>query len=293
MPLLNNLDTSMQRYVRCMLDPRLQTGYTIGKSTIRPISCPIVDPFNPFIPILTNNALTASGWPDQTLPVFSSTPGVVNQTYIQVDGSALNPEAYTIDMSFRNTHGDPILYMLYIWMHYAAAVNNGTFIPYIDFIAGNAIDYNSRIYRLTLDRHKHKVSKICSTGPAIPVSNPTGSFFDLNADKPYNDQTKDITVRFQCAIFEAFDDILFYEFNKTVEQFNPLMRDGQRDMMMSKIARAFLPMFNNRGYPRIDPETRELEWWIQTDFYETRLSQFVGQGGIRGGRIEDELFQGD
>ena len=40
---------------------------------------------------------------------------------------------------------------------------------------------------------------------------------------------------------------------------------------MKKIPMNLLTLFNNRGYPRIDPSTYELEWYIDTDIYEAKM----------------------
>lgn len=53
--LLNSVPTSMQTFIRAMLDPRLVEGCNIGGIDLAPISCPIIDNNQAFIPFLTNN----------------------------------------------------------------------------------------------------------------------------------------------------------------------------------------------------------------------------------------------
>ena len=84
-------------------------------------------------------------------------------------------------------------------------------------------------------------------------------------------QNKDITVRFQCHGFETLDDILVYEFNAATQIFNPSMRDDRRDYDMHKLTKLELPFFNNRGYPRINTNTYELEWWVPIDLFNDRV----------------------
>ena len=58
--LLSSVPESMQTYIRCMLDPRLMTGVKFGNGRpIPPISCPVVDNKQAFIPILTNSCINA------------------------------------------------------------------------------------------------------------------------------------------------------------------------------------------------------------------------------------------
>lgn len=274
-PLLTNNILSIQNFVKCTLDPRLMHGYSFQDITVNGLQCPMVDNESAFIPILSNNVNTISGWPDVVAPTFTSKPGLYNETFSMVDGITRNYETFDIDASFRNTKGDPILYMFYIWLHYSSYVFEGKLVPYIDFITENEIDYNTRIYRLVLDKNKDKVTKIAATGAAFPISIPTGSFFDYNNEKPYNDQNKDITVRFRCMGVDYQDDILIKEFNETVMIFNRAMTDEMRPSYMYKVDKTLLSLFNNRGYPRINPETMELEWWVPNYLYEQRTLSFL------------------
>jgi hypothetical protein len=232
------------------------------------VPCPLVDSLQAFIPVLTNNLLTLSGWPDVTAPVFESDAGLYKESYAQVDGLTKNYESFDLDASFRNTRGDPILYMFYIWLHYMGNVFEGKQVPYLDYLVENVIDYNTRIYRLVLDVNKDKVKKIAATGASFPVSVPTGSFFDFNSETPYSDQNKDISIRFRCMGADYMDDILIREFNQTVSLFNPLMRDAYRGTNMTQVSRKLLPLFNNRGYARIDESTYSLQWYVEKDLFK-------------------------
>jgi hypothetical protein len=275
--LLTNQPLSMQRYIRCMLDPRAQLGHQPKSSNnvealYPPIPCPLVDSSQAFIPVLTNNLLTLSGWPDVVAPVFESESGMYKESYAQVDGLSRNYESFDLDASFRNTRGDPILYMFYIWLQYMSDVFEGKLVPYMDYLVENVIDYNTRIYRLVLDVNKQKVKKIAATGASFPVSVPTGSFFDFNSETPYSDQNKDITIRFRCMGADYLDDILIKEFNDTVKIFNPSMFNRYRDQEMVRVSQKTLPLFNNRGYPRIDETTYDLEWWVSKDMYASVIT---------------------
>jgi hypothetical protein len=276
--LLNKNLWSIHSWVRCTLDPRLMTGLTyemFPNSTanrIPPIYCPLVDNRNAFIPILTNHLNSISGWPDLTVTPYSSRPGVFNEVHNMVDSTAKNYESFDLDCNFRNTRGDPILHLFYIWIWYEALVFEGILVPYYDFIVENEIDYNTRVYRLVLDQHKHYVTKIGACGVAFPTNSPIGTFFDFNAERPYFDQVKDISIRLRCSGAIYLDDILIKDFNDAVAIFNPNMRNFEG---MSKIARNLVTYFNNRGYPYINPETYELEWWIDDDYYNARAQQII------------------
>jgi len=280
-PLLTEELLSVQRFVRCTLDPRLMAGYKVYnvnqelKRAIPPINCMLVDNTQAFIPVLTNNVNTVSGWPDVVAPVFTSDNGLYNEAYSMVDGITRYYESFDLDVNFRNTKGDPILYMFYIWLHYTSLVFENKLTPYMDYTTNNRIDYNTRIYRLVLDKDKRVVTKIAATGVAFPISVPTGSFFDYNHEKPYNDQNKDLSIRFRCLGAEYLDDILIKEFNMTVGIFKPEMRnDATRNQHMVLIDDTELLHFNNRGYPRINPSTYVLEWWENKSSYSLRNNFF-------------------
>jgi len=300
-PLLTDHPLTIQMFVKCMLDPRLMNGYkfynnksfgAVGNS-IPAIQTPLVDNQMAFIPILTNNLNSISGWPDVLAPTFTSKSGLFNESYSLVDGVVRNYESFDLDATFRNVKGDPIIYMFYIWLHYMSYVFEGRLIPYIDFITENELDYNTRIYRLVLDKNKETVTKIAATGASFPYTVPMGSFFDFTTDKPYNDQNKDITIRFKCNGVDYQDDILIKEFNKTVTIFNPSMRDENRDRYMIKIDKQISGMFNHRGYPRINTDNYKLEWWISKEIYSTRTSLFINSN-LKLSNIDDsDEYVGD
>jgi hypothetical protein len=302
-PLLNMADESIQKFVRLTLDPRLQWGYdpqsvqsSVNSTSANAflsqafqgsgiISSALVDPLMAFIPILTNNINSISGWPDIVAPTYTSEKGLYNQAYSQVDGSVKSFETFDLDVTFRNSRGDPIVYMFYIWLWYMSLVFEGYIVPYPDFIAENELDYCTRIYRIVLDPTRTFVRKIAATGAAFPISLPLSSFFDYTNEKPYNDQNKDITVRFRSNGVTYMDDILIYEFNKTVGIFQPtilkiLANGGSAAPQgytatvgnLVKVEKNLLPYFNNRGYPYIDPNTYELQWWVDVNEFQNRLS---------------------
>lgn len=276
--LLNTTPMSIQMYTKCMLDPRLMAGYKPSHNItggVPPINCPLVDNEQAFIAVLTNNLNSISGWPDIVLPTFTSKTGVYNEQYSQVDGVTKYYESFDLDANFRNTRGDVILSLFYTWAHYMSLAFEGKVLPYLDYIAENMIDSNTRVYRLVLDQHKEVVKKIAATGIAFPLTVPTGGFFDFNNDKPYNDQNKDISIRFRCLGVDYLDDILIKEFNATVVIFNPQMADGLRETSMIKINKNIKSLFNNRGYARIDPNTYRLEWWVTKTQFENRTNSII------------------
>lgn len=286
--LLTKQVASYQMYTRLMLDPRL--GYNGG------LSSPFVDPLSAFIPALTNNIKSISGWPDMSAPVYTSEAGNYGEEISFVDGVTNNYEAFDLDVTFRNTRGNPLIYMFYIWIKYQTLVYEGILNPYLDFITENEIDYNTRIYRILTDPTKRYVTNLACTGASFPINVPSGSLFDLNMDTPFN-LSSEINIRFRSNCFRAFEDITKLDFNEAMAIFNPNIRKILETDLESKsyeqTARDdataihaingcdyvkiphFLKKdaeqklgtdgfysFNYRSYPYINLATNELEWWI-------------------------------
>jgi hypothetical protein len=284
--LMSNRQLSLHRFIRNTLDPRLEYG--LFPDSEGPIKCPLVDPEQVFIPILTNTLKSVSGWPDIVAPTFTSKQGVYREQYSQVDGPTVNYETFDLDLTFANMIGDPVIRIFYYWLHYMSSVFEGRMMPYLDFITENEIDYNTRIYRLVLDQSKRYVKKIAATGASFPISVPTGQFFDYTHEKPFNDQTKEFTVRMRCMGAIYNDDILVKSFNDAVGIFQPALRGSPVATGgfkgMREIPQELLLFFNNRGYPRIDPITMELKWYVTTDMMDSISSKTINEQTYNGGQ---------
>jgi hypothetical protein len=289
--LLTKNPNSMQTQIRALLDPRQQTVFSMGGSddpmlsedtmkqlayATKPLVANFVDPYNPFLSILTNTCISISGFPDISAETFSSKPGLHKETYIQYDDTTKSLTPIDLSCTFRNVEGDPITYLHYVWVTYGSSVFEGTMMPYIDYIAQNWIDYQTRIWRLVMDKDNRIVKKIAATLPAIPVSLPMGSFFDFNVETPYNLQNKEINIRFKTMGIEYMDDKLVREFNETVLIFNKnmypegnVLRGAEpRSFYMEKVHPSEINIFSHKSYPWINEETYELEWYVPKLVYK-------------------------
>ncbi|WP_144106606.1 hypothetical protein [Paraburkholderia sp. BCC1886] len=266
-PLTNSNQNSLQRIIRCYLDPR---------SAANGITSPWVDPQQAFIPILTNTLMSISGWPDITVPYTTSHEGVYKEQFSMVDGVTEIYHAYDIQANFRNMTGDPVTALFFYWAHYMSHVFRGNLVPYPENIVENEIDYQTRIYRLVLDPTKTRVQKIAACGAGFPYADPMGGVsFNYDSERPLNQSNEQISIPFQCqgAIYQ--DPILLYTFNQTVVAFNDTMADSQRTSLYTKVPMGALGIFNNKGYPRINPDTWELEWWVDNTTYNALLPVYT------------------
>ena len=271
-PFLTTQPASIQRIIRCYLDPRLMWQYNSG------IDCPFVDNKNAFLPLLTNHLLSASGWPDPVLDTFTSKPGAYKEVFGFTDSSIEIYSAYDITASFRNMMSDPITALYYAWMIYKSNVYKGVFVPYPGFLVKNEIVYNTRIYRLVLDKTKRYVQKIACTGASEPVTVNLGSSFNFEFDKPLNESNERIEMQFRCYGALYNDPLIVHQFNKTVCIFNPDMRPVGGATLpppnMMPVPMASLDYFNCRGYPFINPDTYELLWYVYQSDYSAVMSAF-------------------
>jgi hypothetical protein len=289
--LVNSSPMSVGTYIRTMLDPRLMSKTSsaaskgAGTTSPRSVSNQYVNNKQAFIPILTNSLKTLSGWPDIETPTWSGKPGLYKETYTMVDGSADIRNQIELNASFRNSAGEVIMNMFHAWAMYSAAVFEGKVVPYPDFMVENELDYNTRIFRILLDRKGRSVVKIAATGPGIIQAVGIGAGYDFNADTPYNESQADIDFRFKCQGVEYQDPVLLYEFNETVAIFNPAMKStneakqytGVSDSMY-KVPELLLGIFNYEGYPHINLLTGEFEIYVDKSVGESVKREFEQSG---------------
>ncbi len=293
--LLTDNTKSVQRMVRCLLDPRLQ--YNSGQDiegggggddyiTQKTITCPLVDHRQAFIPFFTNNIVSLSGFPDLRAPTYSAKEGPYKEAYGFVDGPTDDYSEYDVTFTLRNIEGDPISAMAYFWIHYQSKVHEGIDMrAYGDFIVNREIDYNTRIYRFVLDPTKRFIQRMCMTGASFPYALNNGAFYDFDNSKPYNEASQSIQIPFKCygAVYE--DDVIIRAFNDVVSYFHQEMGEGNsiinppNSRTMIKVPVDHLFIFNHRGYPWINPNTYEIEWYVSREYYESKMRAYQGFAG--------------
>lgn len=278
--LLNNDPSSIGLAVRMLLDPRLGAGYNyaIGPKSahkfIPPIHCHAVDNAMPFIPFVTNNVITSTGWADKVLPMTSTDPGLYKQTYSFVDGISRNYGEWDLTINLQNVKGDLSIAFFSALMDYASLIKEELMIPYPDYVMNNRTDFQMRAYRIILDKGKQKVTKIMACAAMTVTSVPYGMFGDFDRNVPFSEQTKELSFRFRCMGQINNDPRLIYAFNGVGRAFNPGMADNLRGQYMTLIPYRYLSRFNNDLiYPRINPDTLAFEWWTYKNNYEKIMNR--------------------
>ena len=144
--------------------------------------------------------------------------------------------------------------------------------PYMDNWIEHRVDYQTRIWRITLDPTKTRVQKIGACYAAYPTAISIGAAFNFESDRIFNDSNDQISVRFRAIGAEYMSEILIKEFNDVVCLFNGSMTDSNRAGKMHKLTQSEVTVFNHRGYPRIDPDSYEFQWWVSNTDYNMVMS---------------------
>jgi hypothetical protein len=68
------------------------------------------------------------------------------------------------------------------------------------------------------------------------------------------------------------------------------MADGVRNApvypAMTQVPGTLLEVFNNRGYPRINPNTYDLEWYVPTEDFQSKLEVLSEISASMGGILQ-------
>ncbi len=126
-----------------------------------------------------------------------------------------------------------------------------------------------------MDESNETVSMLTASGASFWVTTNVAPFADYDRGTAVLNPAKEFSIRCKCLGFQFFDPILVQEFNTTVTQFNPEMSDQFRDDDMIKVPKSWLSYFNFRGYPRINPSSMELEWYIDKTYFNVRSAEFL------------------
>ncbi len=295
-PLLTPSELSYPRAFRCMLDAR-HMDHRNGEA----FACPaLVDPKQAFLPLLSNLVTNCGGWPDLEAPTYTSEPGVYGEEMSFVDGIASVYRTYDMTVNFRNIQGDPITALIYYWVMYAQMVFEGKLIPHTQNNVETAIDYATRIYRIVLDPTKRYVQKIACTGGSFPDRIPIGVAFNYENNGVFNSENREIGINFRCIGADYFDDIIIYDFNRTVMQSNSHMgnvfetknpyvnESTRRANGLMKIPQEYLYLFNFNGYPFINVLTYELEWWVYLTEFQAMTGEKDGEDAETGEGFTEE-----
>ena len=251
---------TIQSFVRHTLDPRLV--FSKSKTETRTVPT-FMDQQNAFIPLLSNALRTLSGFPDRTLPTFTSKAGVKGEMYSAPDGIFEYHGIVEVDCVFDKLKGDPVEKLISTWARVQGLQVEGMMVPYMQEDIMRTRNFDTRIYRINLDSTGTVVLAIAATGVSFPNVDNVGKQFDYERDKPI-DRGNTTNFRFTSIGVTYNDPILIQEFNETSAQFNSdvskMLKGKAHDLF--KLPRSIKSSYNNVGYPIINDKTMELEWWV-------------------------------
>lgn len=280
---------TIQNYIQNVLDVRSSLGGQV-QSMYNSSGTPLFNKHMPFIPVLTNNLLSMSGWPDIAPETYTSKEGVMKEQFSMIDGYYRVTNQFDLTANFRNTEGDPITALFNIWILYACSVYRGDLFPYPENIIENRIDYTTRIYHFTLDPTRRFITHSAATGASFPTTIPIGASFNFVGDNTYVQSTEQLSINFNSVGADYNDPITFYEFNKLVSMFEPALRitsadnnggytlaGGDKYVQLTSDGGELdmLQLGNYYGIPLIHPYTQELMWFVKPEEVQTIAAAFI------------------
>lgn len=280
---------SMGNVIRCMLNPPFFDPHDSDNTDLsNNTRSAIIDDKCAFLPI-SNLLLSMSAPPDIVADTYTSNEGYAKEQVSWIDGKPFINNVYDLSLTFANMEGDPLTTIFTTWVEYAQFICEGRMIPYPAFIIANEIDYQTRIWRLVLDRSKTFVQDIYACGAAFPTTSPIGGKFGFTRDQHINPEANQLQINFRCIGAMYNDPILITEFNNTVVTFNADMADNVRSANMTQIKGvdkltgfSLKNLFNFRMYPYI-ASNMELQWYASNTDYNLIMNmiQNISSGNIQ------------
>ncbi len=236
-----------------------------------------------FMPIFSNACISISGIPENTIDVYTSEEGLRREQISFVDSTWEINNAFTINCTFKNLDRDPITRSISTWLEYMAGVFCGDMMPRSRAIYQNEIDYQTRLYLMNVDPTCRYVTRISSVIAMFPMNDNIASMMNVDMSNRFLTSNDTINIQFQCNMCEHNDPILYQEFNAVVAMFNPDMADSPDQTgtywipagadRLRKIPYEHLLACNWTGYPHINVESKELEWYVYEEDYNRILNE--------------------
>ena len=267
--LADSRSDSMGNFIRCLLSPLSPNRPDKNRSEICDDECA-------FLPI-SNLLTTLSPLPDVAADTSTSSEGYAKEQIAWIDSKPGSYQVYDLTATFANMEGNPVGTILSTWIEYGQRVYDGTMLPFPINIVENRVDYQTRIYRIILDRNRQFLQNISAAVACFPYIDPVGASTGYATGVHLAVENNTITTSFKCAGAVHNDPILMYEFNELVYTFNRNMHDDKRSSAMVKISGltegglSLLQLLNYRMYPYIDLETMEFNWYANKTDYDDLL----------------------
>ena len=245
-------------YVKGLLDPvwgRANSGL-IGDQ---------LDPTFPWIAPFTNYMKTCSGFPDVSLNVGTSTPGIRKEVYQFVDGILKVNYNYDMHLSFTTFKPNILPYIFDVINHYIEAVTLGDegMEPYPDALIQNYRDYDMRTYVFIMNRNARNIEGVYCNGYGWCNSFPSGAFsaVDRTQNSLRGQGQDELDINWPSVGFRYNNYRVMDMFNRTTLFFNPNMSPDVREQYYRKLSVSDYLSQSFNVYPWVNINTMEMEYW--------------------------------
>lgn len=254
--LVSPTKNSLQAYLKGLLDPTWGKG-NAGMSDI-------LDPLNPWIAPITNLCKVSSGFPDVSLNVSKTTPGLRKEVNQYVDG--ILKVNYDYDMQLSLYNPKKIMSTMFdIWNHYIEGVSLGDegMQPYPEALIQNYRDFDCRFYHIILNKNMRNIEGIYMNGYCWPNTYPSGAFstIDRTQNSIRGQGQDELDIRFPSVIFRFNNLRVCDQFNRTTLRINPNMHPRNRDSFYRKLSFSEYFSGNYTSYPWININDMTMEYW--------------------------------
>lgn len=254
----------------------------------------LVDEDQAFNYLMSGTLKSLTGFPDHVATFFSSDEGVAKESYGWIDSRHEFYGEFSLNATFQNIEGDLLTSYLSALHQYQSNVAYGSMMPWNEFRAMNAVDYQFRIYRLVVDKTKENILKIASTGPCMIETPADGAAFNYASENVMAADNAEISIPIKVTTGVRYNDPkIVDDFNRTVAFYNidmtgvileearkiqrmPFEVSTMAATSMVKIHRDEYKLCSNSVYPYIhdDGKGAKLEWWIRAEDLNSLLTNF-------------------
>ena len=252
---LNTLSPeSLAFAIRCYLDPKFANRSDISKIAQ---NCELYNTETPYIPVLTNQLESLSGWAAPTMEIETTEGGFFSENITIAKGHNDLNKTITLSATFNELVGFPITNIFMMWFRFIHLTTRGVVKPHNKYIEEYKVFYGFPIYRFVLDV-SGKYIEIWSKGTlCFPNDYPIVDKLDFNKEntrKIHNKVTVSITVNFS----EYMDIAILSDFNTWVKRACPSIEEYQplTDEQKKYFLHYAIPYIN------FQHGTKELEWRV-------------------------------
>jgi hypothetical protein len=257
LPLYEPTRNSLQHYVKGLLDPVWGRANS-GNDALH-------DPMYPWMAGLTNCLKVSSGFPDVSLNVEKSQPGIRKEVYQYVSGILKVNYDYDMRLSFHNPKPNFVPFIFDVINHYIEGVTLGDegLEPYPEALLQNYRDYDMRIYHVIMNKNMRSIEGLFCNGYSWPNTYPSGAFsaIDRTQNSLRGQGQDEVEITFPSIAFRYNNIRIADMFNRTTLFFNPNMSAQVREQNFRQLKVSEYFEGGYAAYPWINVNSMEMEYW--------------------------------